>query len=372
MGTCPSYVNRSGILILEYFPIFRDSEPGRARLFELWLSSGKRARLRSYITVDMADMLTRPVTSVNRRMARQHKATGSAPSRPPRANRWRLAPHTAGCSGRHHTQVGTSGICPLFPICPPPFACHLNTSFSVPKRTGGGHRPTPDRWRRSYTTESIVCVFSTRRTSEEHKAAGISELRPPNGDAEKRLMDIERRWNVYDVVLCKRIGLTDYDGNPDWGQFEKFLETLKRRPFAEKELNAERMGTQVRKAAGIPTALVPHVWRCGQNSDPFDQTQLTGAVFPAVLSEATPYATVTMEMQRLFAGDCNRRPAAIAAAINDDIYGAGWQDWVPFGVWLCEEYPLLLRSARVQGRRDQCRLAAEVVREPGRPLSGVL
>ena len=69
------------------------------------------------------------------------------------------------------------------------------------------------------------------------------------------------------------------------------------------------------------------------------------------------------EMQRLFAGDCNRRPAAIAAAINDDIYGAGWQDWVPFGVWLCEEYPLLLRSARVQGRRDQCRLAAEVVRE---------
>jgi len=208
-----------------------------------------------------------------------------------------------------------------------------------------------------------VCVFSTRRTSEEHKAAGISELRPPNGDAEKRLMDIECRWNVYDVVLCKRIGLTDYDGNPDWGQFEKFLETLKRRPFAEKELNAERMGTQVRKAAGIPTALVPHVWRCGQNSDPFDQTQLTGAVFPAVLSEATPYATVTMEMQRLFAGDCNRRPAAIAAAINDDIYGAGWQDWVPFGVWLCEEYPLLLRSARVQGRRDQCRLAAEVVRE---------
>lgn len=189
---------------------------------------------------------------------------------------------------------------------------------------------------------------STRRTSEEHKAAGISELRPPNGDAEKRLMDIECRWNVYDVVLCKRIGLTDYDGNPDWGQFEKFLETLKRRPFAEKELNAERMGTQVRKAAGIPTALVPHVWRCGQNSDPFDQTQLTGAVFPAVLSEATPYATVTMEMQRLFAGDCNRRPAAIAAAINDDIYGAGWQDWVPFGVWLCEEYPLLLRSARVQ------------------------
>ena len=185
-------------------------------------------------------------------------------------------------------------------------------------------------------------------------------------------MDIECRWNVYDVVLCKRIGLTDYDGNPDWGQFEKFLETLKRRPFAEKELNAERMGTQVRKAAGIPTALVPHVWRCGQNSDPFDQTQLTGAVFPAVLSEATPYATVTMEMQRLFAGDCNRRPAAIAAAINDDIYGAGWQDWVPFGVWLCEEYPLLLRSARVQGRRDQCRLAAEVVREPGRPLSGVL
>ena len=123
------------------------------------------------------------------------------------------------------------------------------------------------------------------------------------------------------------------------------------------------MGTQVRKAAGIPTALVPHVWRCGQNSDPFDQTQLTGAVFPAVLSEATPYATVTMEMQRLFAGDCNRRPAAIAAAITDDIYGAGWQDWVPFGVWLCEEYPLLLRSARVQGRRDQCRLAAEVVRE---------
>ncbi len=179
-------------------------------------------------------------------------------------------------------------------MCPPPFACHLNTSFSVPKRTGGGHRPTPDRWRRSYTTESIVCVFSTRRTSEEHKAAGISELRPPDGDAEKRLMDIECRWNVYDIVLCKRIGLTDYDGNPDWGQFEKFLETLKRRPFAEKELNAERMGTQVRKAAGIPTALVPHVWRCGQNSDPFDPTQLTGAVFPAVLSEATPYATVTM------------------------------------------------------------------------------
>ena len=26
-------------------------------MFELWLSSGKRARLRSYITVDMADML---------------------------------------------------------------------------------------------------------------------------------------------------------------------------------------------------------------------------------------------------------------------------------------------------------------------------
>jgi hypothetical protein len=72
------------------------------------------------------------------------------------------------------------------------------------------------------------------------------------------------------------------------------------------------------------------------------------AVFPVVLSEATPNATVTMETQRLFAADCNRRPAAMAAAISGDNYCVGWQEWVPFGVWLCEEYPLLLRSERME------------------------
>ena len=87
------------------------------------------------------------------------------------------------------------------------------------------------------------------------------------------------------------------------------------------------------------------------------------AVFPVVLSEATPNATVTMETQRLFAADCNRRPAAMAAAISGDNYCVGWQEWVPFGVWLCEEYPLLLRSEGVVGRRDQCRLAAGAVQE---------
>ena len=109
---------------------------------------------------------------------------------------------------------------------------------------------------------------------------GTSEIQPPMDSAEKKLMSFECRWNVYDINLCKQIGLTDFDGNPDWAQFQTFLKALERRPFAEKELNAERMGTQVRKSAGIPTALVPHVWRC-----PARRCRQTFAVRRAIAQE---------------------------------------------------------------------------------------